>query len=156
MSRNVLWVGLILAASTAVACGGTATADPTPVATFKITPAAGIRPQATATAAPPTTPPRSPAGPVVLEVGGVDSLFDVESLAAASGPVTIVFDNRDVGVVHNIHVFRGDSARGESVSETELEAGPVTQTLTMDLEAGEYFYVCDAHPNTMSGTLTVN
>jgi plastocyanin len=154
ISRNVLWVGLILAASTAVACGGTADTDPTPVATFKITPAAGgARPQATATVAPLATPP-APAGPVVIEVSGADNLFDVESLAAASGTLTIVFDNRDVGVVHNIHVFRGNSARGESVGETELEAGPLEQRLELTLTPGEYFYQCDAHPATMTGTLT--
>ena len=35
---------------------------------------------------------------------------------------------------------------------TELEAGPVQQTLTFTEEEGEYFYVCAVHPP-MSGTL---
>lgn len=138
------------------ACGETGDTDPTPVTTFKITPAAN------ATVAPPTTPASDPTseatksaeGPLTLV--GLNNTFDLEELAASAGSVTIEFDNRDGGVVHNLHVYEGDDSDGESVGETDLEVGPVTQTLTMDLQPGDHFYVCDAHPNTMSGTLTVN
>jgi plastocyanin len=151
---------MLTSALLGVGCGETGDTDPTPVQTFKITPAANAT--AARTPAPATTPVSEPTSPATRAAGGVITLvginseFDLEVLAAPAGTVTIEFDNRDGGVPHNLHVFKGDDADGESVGETELEVGPVTQTLTMDLEPGEYFYVCDAHPNTMEGILTVN
>jgi plastocyanin len=41
------------------------------------------------------------------------------------------------------------------MGKTEFVAGPVKQTLTLTLAAGEYFFVCDVHPPTMSGKLEV-
>lgn len=156
MSRNVLWVGLILAASVAVACAGTAAdADPTPVATFKITPASGpprTPPPPIATSQPPVTATSSASE---LTVVGRDILFDKENLEAGAGTVVITFDNQDGGIPHNIHVFAGSDASGDSVGETPIENGPVKQELRLDLEPGEYFYVCDVHPTTMTGTLQV-
>jgi plastocyanin len=140
------------------ACGEIEADDPTPVQTWKITPASGSR-----TAAPPTepaetstqAPDQTPGAGATLSLVGINSTFDKETLEAPAGPVTIEFDNRDGGVVHNVHFFRGDSARGESVGETDLEPGPVKQTLTMTLESGDYYYQCDVHPTTMKGTLRV-
>lgn len=138
-----------------VGCGETGDTDPTPVQTFKITPAAAARtasatPSAAATAA--ATP--APGGEAIT-LAGIANEFDKEEIEAPAGRVVIEFDNKDGGVVHNLHVFKGDDADGDSVGETELEAGPITQTLTLELEPGDYFYQCDVHPNTMSGTLTV-
>ena len=50
---------------------------------------------------------------------------------------------------HNVHL---PDAPGSPA--TELEPGPVTQELDVDLAAGSYEYLCDLHPN-MVGTLTV-
>jgi plastocyanin len=142
------------------ACGDTTEEDPTPVTTWKITPADGVR-----TAEPPTPAPTSaPAGTATpggnagttLTIIGASSTFDEEELTAPAGPITIIFDNQDGGVIHNVHFFNGDDADGETVGETELEVGPVEQTIEMDLQAGDYYYQCDAHPTTMSGTLTVS
>lgn len=91
----------------------------------------------------------------VLRLVAKDTLFDKTELRAKAGEIRIELDNQDAGIVHNIHVYRGTDATGEDMGMTELEAGPVQQTLTLTLEAGEYFYVCDAHPATMSGTLIV-
>lgn len=149
-------LAMLTSALLSAGCGETGDTDPTPVQTFKITPAAN------ATAAPATTPASDPTATATatadgsLTLAGINNTFDNEELAAPAGTITIEFDNQDGGVPHNLHVFKGDGADGESVGETELEVGPVTQTLTMDLEPGDYFYVCDAHPNTMSGTLAVN
>jgi plastocyanin len=70
--------------------------------------------------------------------------------------VTVVLDNRDAGVVHNIHFFKGEDANGEEIAQTDLEAGEVVQELNMDLTPGAYYYQCDAHPTTMKGTLEVS
>jgi plastocyanin len=66
---------------------------------------------------------------------------------AAEEPVTIVIDNRDDGVNHNIHIEDAPSP-----DKTSLELGPSQQALTVTLPAGEYDFVCDIHP-AMSGTI---
>jgi plastocyanin len=77
-----------------------------------------------------------------------DMAFDPDELEVPAGePLTIVIDNRDEGVNHNIHV---EGAPGPN--KTRLEQGVSQQALTVTLEAGEYEYVCDIHPN-MTGTL---
>lgn len=86
---------------------------------------------------------------------GKNTLWDKTELEAKPGEITFTVDNQDGGIVHNIHIYTGTDNTGEDVGETELEAGPVTQTLTVTLEPGTYFFVCDAHPATMAGTIEV-
>lgn len=71
------------------------------------------------------------------------------------------FDNRDDGVLHNLSVNElasdGDDPEGgeQLIAGTEI-TGPATVTDAGDqLEPGEYFFVCDIHPSTMTGVLTV-
>jgi len=90
-----------------------------------------------------------------LTVVAKNTLWDKTELSAAPGEVTIDVDNQDAGIVHNIHVYAGSDASGEDLGMTDLEAGPSEQTFAFTADAGEYFYVCDAHPATMAGTLTV-
>lgn len=84
-----------------------------------------------------------------------NTLFDKSELRAKAGEITITFDNQDGGIVHNLHVYKGQDATGEDVGATEFEAGPIVQTLKLDLEPGEYFYACNAHPATQFGKLIV-
>jgi plastocyanin len=80
--------------------------------------------------------------------------FTKDELSASAGQVTVVFDNRDDGVIHNIAFFEGDSADGDSLAATELEPGPTTQEVSFQVDTGDYFYHCETHP-VMEGTLTV-
>jgi plastocyanin len=164
-ARLGLVVSVVVTALGAWGCGETGDTDPTPVRTFKITPAANATPSpgADATDTPATSEPTAagpsetaPAGgPTAITIAGISSEFDVEEFEAPAGRLTVTFDNQDGGVIHNIHFYRGPDSDGESVAETELEVGPIEQTITFDVEPGEYYYVCDAHPTTMEGTLTV-
>jgi plastocyanin len=90
-----------------------------------------------------------------LTLVSLNTLYDKSELHASAGEVTITHDNQDGGILHNVHVYLGSDATGEDMGATELEAGPAEQTLTLNLEPGEYYYVCDAHPATMFGTLIV-
>lgn len=97
--------------------------------------------------------PRQGAGCAAAEAG--EATVVAEDLAwrptclevPADTPVTVVVDNRDDGVNHNLHLT---DAPGEPT--TELEAGPVVQRLDLDLPVGTYRFVCDIHP-TMVGSL---
>lgn len=155
--------GAVFAAALATGCGESRPLDPTPVKTWKITPAA-TQPGSVDTAVPTEPPAETPSPPsdgtpaagTVLEVAAISSTFDVTELQAPAGSITIKYDNRDAGVIHNFALFRGEDASGEFIDATELESGPIEQELTVELEPGTYFYQCDAHPTTMKGTLIVS
>ncbi len=71
--------------------------------------------------------------------------------------MTIVFDNEDSAVAHNLHVYAGASSSGASLGATDIVAGPSTSTLSLGaLAAGRYYYRCDVHPVQMQGRLTVS
>ncbi len=64
--------------------------------------------------------------------------------------MTIHFVNNDDGVPHNLHVT-GDGMDHKA----DVEPGPVNQRLAMTLARGTYTYVCDIHPQQMTGELIV-
>jgi len=84
-----------------------------------------------------------------------DLHFDKAELKASPGKVTIEYDNKDAGVPHNLHVFKGRDATGASLGMTDIATGTTQQTLTLTLEKGDYYYQCDVHPTTTTGQLTV-
>lgn len=80
-----------------------------------------------------------------------DIAFDPDEVTVPAGePVTIVIDNRDEGVNHNVHVEGAPAP-----NKTPLEQGPSQQALTVTLDPGEYEYVCDIHPD-MTGSMTAD
>ena len=96
-------------------------------------------------------------GESVLEISAESSAsFSTDSLVAPAGEsFTVVFDNQDGVEPHNFAIYTDESA-SEAIGGTDIETGPITQELAVDgLEAGEYFFKCDVHPTTMTGTLTV-
>ncbi|HEX2506312.1 MAG TPA: plastocyanin/azurin family copper-binding protein [Gaiellaceae bacterium] len=73
--------------------------------------------------------------------------FDAEQLSAAAGPITIEFTN-EASIPHNV------SVEGQT---SETISGGAT-TLELDLEPGEYEYICAVSGHAaagMTGTLTV-
>jgi cytochrome c oxidase subunit 2 len=100
------------------------------------------------------TPAASPGVPATtLEVAAENSVFDKDTLEAPAGePFTIEFNNRDVGVLHNVAIYTERTAR-ESVFVGDIFPGPEVRNYQISaLEVGQYFFRCDVHPQ-MEGTL---
>lgn len=112
---------------------------------------------------PPTGPPPcEPSGTnlvVAAPPGAAGTGFDETCLAAPAGEgFTIDFANDD-SVVHNVNIYTDQSA-SESLFQEPL-AGPIQpgQSTTYDVDPigdpGQYFFQCDFHPATMTGTFVV-
>jgi plastocyanin len=146
----VLGLALVFAAG----CSSDVDTDPTPVATFKITPASGTRIPASPTPAAASTA-AAPGAEVLISTSGSSLKFDQTEPKAVAGAIRITFDNRDSGIPHNIQFFDGSDSSATSLGATSIATGPIKQELTLNLSPGTYYFQCDVHPTTMKGTLTV-
>ena len=118
------------------------------------------QPSPTPESAPPTS-----AGPalecpkdgitLVAPPGAAGAGFAVTELTTpADQAFTICFDNQDPKVPHNVDVL--DSPDGTSIAAGTIMPGPAQENLDVPAQAaGTYFFKCDVHPTTMTGTLTV-
>lgn len=91
-----------------------------------------------------------------LEIASRNLRFDKRTLVALPNTdVTIVHNNRDGGTPHNIAFYEARNAR-DLIFRGELFNGVETREETFRTPGpGTYFFRCDAHPDTMSGTLVV-
>lgn len=137
------------------AAGSPVQGTPTSQATAAASPAAGT-PASQATGTPQGTATSGGGGGSTISIAASNLLFDNTKLTASAGSVKIEFDNKDGGIPHNINFFDGKDATGKSLGATAIEAGPTKQELTIDFKPGTYYFQCDVHPTTMTGTLTVS
>ena len=99
------------------------------------------------------------AGGTVAVENGVDEVtaenleFNAEVIEAPAGEdFTIRLVNDDTAP-HNISVYSEEG--GEEIAKGDTaEGGATVETVVPALEPGEYYFVCDIHPN-MNGTLVV-
>jgi plastocyanin len=159
------WAGIGLCVVTAgtvlgAACGGgggkaTPAATAATPAAKTVAAAASTKPAGTPTQAAAATASGDAGQGTTITIIAKDALFDKSELTAKTGDVTIIMDNQDPGVPHNLHVFKGTDSKGQDLGKTEIAAGPVKQTLKLTLAAGDYFLVCDVHPATAHAKLKV-
>jgi plastocyanin len=85
-----------------------------------------------------------------------DQGFVPSTLRGPAGrPFTVAFDNEDAGVQHNVAVYADEGAT-DPIAVGDLVAGTATSATDVPaLDAGSYFFRCDVHPGTMTGTLEV-
>jgi plastocyanin len=92
---------------------------------------------------------------ITAPVGASVAGYDPKELEApADTPFTIVFDNKDTGIPHNF-VLKGPDGTNIGIGDTAIFNGPGRRTYDVPaLAAGAYPFMCEVHPNTMTGTLT--
>ena len=73
--------------------------------------------------------------------------------APAGDPFTIAFDNRDAGTQHNVQIFGGAEASGDTLLEGDIITGPDQIEYDVPaLDPGEFAFNCVVHP-TMTGSI---
>ncbi len=104
-------------------------------------------------APPPSSGPATPAptGDVTITAKGI-AFVEPSVTAPAGKPFTVVFDNEDDGIDHNVEFKDGS---GSSVWQGDVIKGVKTVVYDVPaLPAGSYTFVCTIHSN-MTGTATL-
>jgi plastocyanin len=97
--------------------------------------------------------PEAPEGPPAASLTSTELAFDTDSLSVPAGrEFGLEFENRS-SLPHNVAIRDSD---GEGLFTGETFTGPRTVTYGVPaLEPGSYTFVCDVHPEQMTGTLEV-
>jgi plastocyanin len=149
---KILSVLVILAALLAlVACSSGPTTNPTPTMTQMPTPTA------TPTPAPTQTPTTTPGPAVSVDLTAQSFAFDKNTITVKAGAsVTLNFNNKDSGIPHNFALYTNSSAT-TPIFVGQTITGPATASykFTAPSTQGTYFFRCDVHPTTMTGSFIV-
>jgi plastocyanin len=94
---------------------------------------------------------------ITAPVGAATAGFDPTTLTApANAPFTIHFNNEDNQAPHNVALTDSAGAAVTLGGDTQFFQGPGTRDYAVPaLQAGTYNYMCQVHPTTMKGVLTV-
>jgi plastocyanin len=97
-----------------------------------------------------------PSGGATLQVAARNLTFSPRTLSApANTPVTVRMNNEDAGVLHNFSVYNNAQAQTR-IFVGDLHTGPgIKDSMFTTPAPGNYFFRCDVHPDTMTGTFTV-
>lgn len=93
-----------------------------------------------------------------IAISATNNTFSTARIEVAAGArVTIEIANND-GAPHNFSVYTDEGALEEIYVGDTFTGPDKTQTEEFDApsEPGDYFFRCDVHPATMTGTLAVN
>ena len=95
-------------------------------------------------------------GKVTVVAKGIQFTEGTCIQAEPNQPFTIEFDNQDEGTQHNVEIFAGEEATGDTVFSGDLVTGVDTATYDVPaLDEGTHAFNCVVHPTTMTGTVQV-
>ena len=103
----------------------------------------------------------TPTGPITeLTIVAKNLKWDQATLTVPTGSsVKLTVDNQDNAIPHNFSLYASQQAAtsGEkAIAGTKPTAGVVQESLLFNAPAaGTYFFRCDVHPTTMTGTFVV-
>ncbi len=94
---------------------------------------------------------------VTAPVGATTAGFDPTTLETVAGTAfTLTFDNQDNQAPHNLVLQNPDNTPVAVEGDTAIFTGPGQRVYKVPaLTAGAYKYLCQVHPGSMLGTLTV-
>ncbi|HEX3428133.1 MAG TPA: cupredoxin domain-containing protein [Candidatus Limnocylindrales bacterium] len=94
---------------------------------------------------------------VTAPVGAATTGFQPTTLETVAGtPFTLTFDNQDNTAPHNLILKKPDGTNVAVSGDTGFFTGPGQRVYQVPaLDPGTYPFMCQVHPNTMKGTLTV-
>src|SRR5664280_797040 len=105
----------------------------------------------------PTPTPSPSTGGNNITVTAAGMAFDTNSITVSAGAhVTITFQNKDGGIPHNMAFYTSAAATTviyQGARTTGVSA--VTYTFDAPTTPGTYFFRCDVHPTTMTGSFIV-
>ena len=153
---------IFLVAACVMFAGCASTPGPGPTTTIPTTAPTVAPTTPGATTAPATIPatvttPPATGGEVTVRLVAKNIAFDKSQITVPAGAqVTMQFDNQDAGVPHNFALYT-DSHATTRIFVGDFITGPkmVTYTFTAPSTPGNYFFRCDVHPETMTGTFMV-
>ena len=101
------------------------------------------------------TPTSTPGQSVTINLTAKSMSFDKSTITVPAGAsVTMNFDNKD-SIPHNFALYTDSSARTPIFIGQVISATTVTYKFTAPTTPGNYFFRCDVHPTSMTGTFIV-
>lgn len=89
-----------------------------------------------------------------VDIFADDLAFDVDTIEAPAGEAfTITLNNLEL-MAHNVSVYTEQGGDAIVVGDFANNEGDTVETEVPALEPGEYYFLCDVHPD-MDGTLVV-
>jgi len=86
-----------------------------------------------------------------------EGFAQTELSVPAGGPIELAFDNQEQGVQHNVSVWEAEDFSGSGLFIGDVITGPSSITYSIQpLAAGTYYFRCDIHPTTMTGTIAAD
>jgi plastocyanin len=141
------------AASGLPAAGGSAAASAAPVASGPVASGSAAASAAPVASGPVASGPAASASTADVTITALNVAFTESSVNAPAGkPFTLLFDNQDTGVLHDVYI---KDASGTQVFAGAIVTGPAKMTYDVpSLAAGTYTFFCSIHSN-MTGTMVV-